>query len=126
MKFFFINKIRLCGSTIPPPFITDELTRKVKLSFYSDNSNYAQGFNLNYNYVRVPECKYNIVTSENISHGQIIINRELTTYYYCDWFIKTDSDKSILLSFKNENLGKSKYSITMFSNDQSYLIFFYI
>ena len=71
-------------------------------------------FNLNYNYVRVPECKYNIVTSENASHGQIIINRELTTYYYCDWFIKTESDKSVLLSFKNENLGNKKNKTNMY------------
>jgi hypothetical protein len=46
---------RYCASGhLPPPFITDENAKKVKLIFNSDLEGYAQGFNLNYNYVRLP------------------------------------------------------------------------
>jgi hypothetical protein len=46
--------LRYCGNTIPAPIITDESAKQVKIVFYSDNVNYAQGFNINYNYVRIP------------------------------------------------------------------------
>ncbi len=42
---------------MPGPFITDENQKQVKYIFISDNTNNAQGFVFNYNYVRLPGMK---------------------------------------------------------------------
>lgn len=45
---------RFCGVKIPPPFITNQDQKQVRFTFYSDNVNYAQGFEFNYDYVTLP------------------------------------------------------------------------
>lgn len=45
---------RHCGTKIPPPFITSSNQKQVKFTFFSDNVNYAQGFEFNYDYVKLP------------------------------------------------------------------------
>jgi hypothetical protein len=104
---FLIN--RFCGvNRIPPPFITEESARRVRLSFFSDGQNYARGFNLSYTYERVKECKYFYDEVANSSSGEIKINKSFNKLYTCDWFITVKPGKSVIFSFKNYNLGKYK------------------
>lgn len=55
---------RYCGVKVPSPFITEENTKQVKFIFISDNTNYAQGFAFNYNYVKLPGKLLNCCTVE--------------------------------------------------------------
>lgn len=103
-NWYLVN--RYCGAKVPAPFITEENTKQIKFIFISDNANYAQGFAFNYNYVKLPECLYNYRTSSNVSSGEIAISDDLKSQYYCDWYITADPDKILLLTIKNQNLGK--------------------
>ena len=96
---------KFCGTRIPAPFITNEYQKQIKFTFFSDNVNYAQGFEFNYDYVRLPECIFDYTTDSNKSSGQIVISSDLKTNYYCDWYVNTEADKSILLTIKNQDLG---------------------
>lgn len=40
------------------------------------------------------------------SHGKIIIESDLESNYYCDWYLRATGEQSFLFSFKNENLGE--------------------
>ena len=57
---------------MPGPFITDENQKQVKYIFISDNTNNAQGFVFNYNYVRLPGIK-NLIIIENILNNKVFI-----------------------------------------------------
>ena len=91
---------------MPAPLITEQNTKQIKFIFISDNTNYAQGFAFNYNYVRLPECSYNYLTNSNVSSGEIVISDDLKSQYHCDWYITAEPDKILLLTIKNSNLGK--------------------
>lgn len=54
------NKINLryCGNSVPPPIITNENTKKVVLTFYSDHENYDKGFSLDYDYLILRGINY--------------------------------------------------------------------
>lgn len=110
---------RHCGNTLPTPFISDSNVKKIKLVFSSNDAFNAQGFNLFYNYVRIPECKFYFYTSENSSKNQIVItSNDMESTYFCDWYVKADSaEKSLLFTFKNLNLEdvrSSQFVIRMY------------
>lgn len=55
---------------MPTPFISDSNVKRIKLVFSSNEAYNAQGFNLNYNYVRIPGmcvcvCFNNRITEYN-------------------------------------------------------------
>ena len=57
------------------------------------------------------ECKYEIFTNQNLTSGQIVISNDIAGVYYCDWYLKTDNEKSVLLSFQNQDISKLRNSI---------------
>jgi len=99
---------RFCGSKLPAPFITNPNQKQLKFTFFSDNVNYAQGFQFNYDYVRLPECVYNLRTTPNKTGGQIIISNNIRAVYHCDWYITTEPGLTILLNIQNEYLEDYK------------------
>lgn len=58
-----------------------------------------------------------------VKNGQIIIDKQFESNYYCDWYIKSENGKSILLSFKNDNIDfkiTSQFVIRIYEmNDNS-------
>lgn len=46
--------LRYCANNLPTPFISESNVKKIKLVFNSNEAFYAHGFNINYNYVRIP------------------------------------------------------------------------
>ena len=122
---------RFCGIKIPPPLITSPNQKQIKFTFYSDNVNYAQGFEFSYDYVTLPginftkwndstfthptllfisflECIFNYYTTKNKTSGQILIANNIRATYYCDWYITTNPNKNILLHFVNKGLEDFK------------------
>ena len=52
-----------------------------------------------------PECKYEITSNQNVTSGQIVIGNDIQGVYYCDWYLRADNDKSVLLSFQNHEIS---------------------